>query len=52
VEPFEDKPTDFGRLDGRIVVMDYAAEPRLTNRCVEPYTDELARTPRYENDFE
>jgi hypothetical protein len=52
VEPFEDKPTDFGRLDGRIVVMDYAAEPRLTNRCVEPYTDELARTPGYENDFE
>jgi hypothetical protein len=52
VKPFEDKPTDFGRLDGRIVVMDYAAESRLTHRCVDPYTDEHARTPVYENDFE
>jgi hypothetical protein len=51
VLPFEDKATDFGWLDGRIVVMDYAAHPCLKDRCVEPYTDEYARTPGYENDF-
>jgi hypothetical protein len=48
VTPFEegeDKFADFGWLDGRIVAMDYAAHPCLIDRCVEPYTDEYARTP-------
>jgi hypothetical protein len=52
VTPFEegeDKFADFGWLDGRIVVMDYAAHPNLTHRHVDPYTDEHARTPGYED---
>jgi hypothetical protein len=52
VEPFEDKPTDFGKLDGGIVVTDYAAHPSLIDSWVEPYTDEYARKPGYEHDFD
>ena len=44
----ENKLTDFGWLDGRIVVMDYAADPALTDRCVESCTAEAARAPGYE----
>ena len=52
VTPFEEdesKFADFGRLHGRIVAMDYAADPALRDRCVEPYTDEAARAPGYEH---
>jgi hypothetical protein len=28
--------------------MDYAADPALTDRCVEPCTAEAARAPGYE----
>jgi hypothetical protein len=28
-EPFENKAADWGRLDGRLVVLDYAADPAL-----------------------
>jgi hypothetical protein len=48
VTPFEEsesKFADFGWLDGRIVVMDYAAHPDLTHRHVEPYTDDAASAP-------
>jgi len=49
VTPFEqNKAADFGWLDGRLVAVDYAADPALTDRCVEPYTAEAARAPGYE----
>jgi hypothetical protein len=52
VTPFEEcecKFADFGWLEDRIVVMDYAADPALTDRWLEPCTDEAARAPGYED---